>query len=350
MMLPIGIAIIKQLKDNPQTIEDENRVFGKILMLGIAYSASIGGIATLIGTPPNLVLAGIVQELYGIEITFSKWMMFGMPISIMLLLFCWRYLASYTSFFKQQSFPGGKKEIKKQLEKLGPVGYEEKTVLVVFAATAFAWISRSFILEKFIPGIDDTIIAVVAGIALFILPARKENKRAIVTWEEAVQLPWGILLLFGGGLAIAQGFKTTGLANWIGGQLALLHGVPLLILLLVLVATVNFMTEITSNLATTAMLLPVLASMALTVNVHPYILMVGATVAASCAFMLPVATPPNAVVFGSGYLIIPDMVRAGIFMNILSIILLTLIVFFLLPYLWGFNPDVFPVDWVSKEN
>lgn len=350
MMLPIGLAIIKQLRDNPQTIEDENRAFGKILMLGIAYSASIGGIATLIGTPPNLVLAGIVQELYGIEITFSKWIMFGLPISVMLLLLCWRYLAGYTRFFQQQSFPGGKKEIKRQLEKLGRIGYEEKAVLIVFAAAAFAWISRSFLLEKLIPGIDDTIIAVVAGVALFILPARKGSKRAIVTWEEAVQLPWGILLLFGGGLAIAQGFKATGLADWIGGQLVLLHGVPLLILLLALVATVNFLTEITSNLATTAMLLPVLASMALTVNVHPYILMVGATAAASCAFMLPVATPPNAVVFGSGYLSIPDMVRAGIFMNILSIILLTLIVFFLLPYLWGFTPNTYPADWVSKGN
>ena len=350
MMLPIGLAIIKQLKDNPQTIEDENRAFGKILMLGIAYSASIGGIATLIGTPPNLVLAGIVQELYGIEITFSKWIMFGLPISILLLLLCWKYLASYTRFFKQQSFPGGQQEIKKQLEKLGRIGYEEKTVLIVFAATAFAWISRSFLLERLIPGIDDTIIAVIAGVVLFLLPARKGSKRAIVTWEEAVQLPWGILLLFGGGLAIAQGFKATGLATWIGGQLALLHGVPLFILLLVLLAAVNFLTEITSNLATTAMLLPVLASMALTVNVHPYVLMVGATVAASCAFMLPVATPPNAVVFGSGYLTIPDMVRAGIFMNLLSIILLTLIVFFLLPYLWEFNPNVFPVDWKSQGN
>jgi sodium-dependent dicarboxylate transporter 2/3/5 len=350
MMLPIGMAIIKQLKDNPETIEDENRVFGKILMLGIAYSASIGGIATLIGTPPNLVLAGIVQELYGIEITFAKWIMFGLPISVLLLLVCWKYLTSYTRFFTQQSFPGGKKEIKKQLQKLGKIGFEEKTVLLVFGATAFAWITRSFLLEKFIPGLDDTIIAVFAGIVLFILPARKGSKRAIITWEEAVKLPWGILLLFGGGLAIAQGFKISGLAEWIGGQLVLLNNVPLFLLLIVLIAAVNFLTEITSNLATTAMLLPVLASLALTVNVHPYILMVGATVAASCAFMLPVATPPNAVVFGSGYLKIPDMVRAGVFMNVFSIILLTLIVFFLLPYLWEFDPNIFPMHWTNRGN
>ncbi len=347
MMLPIGMAIVKQLKDNPDTIEDENLIFGKALMLSIAYSASIGGIATLIGTPPNLVLAGIVLELYGVEITFSKWIMFGLPISILLLLICWKYLTSYAFTFKQKSFPGGKAEIKKQLKSLGKISHEEKTVLILFALTAFAWISRSFLLKKFIPNIDDTIIAVAAGVALFLLPAAK-GKRAIVTWKEVVQLPWGILLLFGGGLAIAQGFKDTGLAEWIGGQLILLHGVPLIVLLLVLVAAVNFLTEITSNLATTAMILPVIASLALTIGVHPYILMVGATVAASCAFMLPVATPPNAVVFGSGYLKIPDMVRTGVWMNILSILLLSLIVYFLLPYLWDFMPGIYPVEWSGK--
>lgn len=348
MMLPIGMAIVKQLKDNPDTIEDENEIFGKTLMLGIAYSASIGGIATLIGTPPNLVLAGIVQELYGIEITFSKWIMFGLPISVLLLFICWKYLTSYAFTFQQKSFPGGKAEINRQLKALGKISYEEKSVLIIFALTAFAWISRSFLLQNFIPNIDDTIIAVVAGVALFLVPAANGKKRALVNWEEAVKLPWGILLLFGGGLAIAQGFKDTGLAEWIGGQLVSLHGVPLFVLLLVLVAAVNFLTEITSNLATTAMLLPVIASLALTVNVHPYILMVGCTVAASCAFMLPVATPPNAVVFGSGYLKIPDMVRTGVWMNFLSIFLLTLIIFFLLPYLWEFAPDVFPVEWTNN--
>ncbi len=347
MMLPIGIAIIKQLRDNPRTIANENKVFGKLLMLGIAYSASIGGIATLIGTPPNLVLAGIVREVYGIEITFSQWIGFGLPISLLLLLICWKYLTSFTTSFEQQSFPGGRQEIRRQLDKLGKIGYEEKTVLVVFSLTALCWITRSFFLERFIPGIDDTIIAVAAGLLLFMLPARRGSGRAIVNWDEAVQLPWGILLLFGGGLAIAQGFKTTGLAEWMAGQLVALEGIPLLLLLLALVASVNFLTEITSNLATTAMLLPVLASLALTVNVHPYVLMVGATVAASCAFMLPVATPPNAVVFGSGYLTIPDMVRAGIFMNVVSIVLVTLLVYFVLPYLWGFDPTVFPLDWTT---
>ena len=349
MMLPIGMAIVTQLKDNPLTVENETEIFGKALMLAIAYSASIGGISTLIGTPPNLVLAGIVEELYKVEISFSQWIIFGLPISILLLFICWKYLTTHAFSFKQKSFPGGRAEIKKQLNNLGKISFEEKTVLVVFAVTAFAWISRSFLLSKYIPNIDDTIIAVIAGIVLFLLPAAKEKNRKIINWKEAVKLPWGILLLFGGGLALAKGFKTSGLAAWIGGQMTLLEGVALIILLLVLIAAVNFLTEITSNLATTAMILPILAPLALAIEVHPYMLMVGATVAASCAFMLPVATPPNAVVFGSGYLKIPDMVKAGIWMNIISIFILTLIVYFLLPFFWGVDPGVFPLEWIKNN-
>lgn len=345
MMLPIGMAIITQLRDNPDTEENENRIFGKALMLAIAYSASIGGVATLIGTPPNLVLAGIVEELYGIEITFSQWIVFGLPISAGLLMICWYYLTNYAYQFKMKSFPGGKQEIERQLKALGDISYEEKIVLTVFALTAIAWISRSFLIAKFIPGIDDTIIAIIAGITLFIIPASKEKKRPILEWKEAVQLPWGILLLFGGGLALAAGFKESGLAVWIGSQMTLLSGMTLILLLFILIASINFLTEITSNLATTAMMLPILAPMALAIDVHPYLLMIGATTAASCAFMLPVATPPNAVVFGSGYLKIPDMVKAGIWMNIISILLLTLITYFGLPALWGFDPAIFPSEW-----
>ena len=339
MMLPIGMSIISQLMDNPKTVENENQNFGKALMLAIAYSASIGGMATLIGTPPNLVLATIVQETYGIEITFSKWFMFGLPISLILLAICWKYLTEIAFTFKQKKFPGGRNEINKQLKSLGKLSYEEKMVLLIFVGTAFAWITRSFLLQKLIPNLDDTIIAVIAGILLFILPASKSKNRKLINWEEAVKLPWGILLLFGGGLALAQGFKTSGLAEWIGGQLTLLEGASIFILLLFLIALVNFLTEITSNLATTAMILPILAPLSLVLDVNPLILMVGATVAASCAFMLPVATPPNAVVFGSGYLRIPDMAKTGVWMNLFSIIFLTIMVYFLLPILWGFNPN-----------
>ncbi len=345
MMLPIGLAIIAQLKDNPDTIEDENKVFGKILMLAIAYSASIGGIATLIGTPPNLVLAGILEELYDVEITFTSWIMIGLPISILLLFISWKYLTNYSFKIKQDKFPGGIEEIKRQLKLLGKIKYEEKLVLVVFSITAFLWITRSFLFGKLIPGLDDTIIAIASGVMLFVLPASKGKGRALLTWEEGVKLPWGIILLFGGGLALAQGFKISGLAEWIGNQMNLLEGIQLFLILLILVAAINFLTEITSNIATTAMMLPILAPMALTLNVHPYILMVGATLAASCAFMLPVATPPNAVVFGSGYIKIADMVKTGLWMNLISVIIISIIVYFLLPVIWNFEVFSFPIDW-----
>ena len=343
MMLPIGLAIIKQLRDNPDTIEDENQTFGKALMLAIAYSASIGGLATLIGTPPNLVLAGVVLDTYGYEITFMQWFVFGLPISIVLLFICWKYLTSYAFTFKQKSFPGGKQEIKRLLSNLGKIGYEEKVVTMVFALTAFCWITRSFLLQRILPGLDDTIIAIFFAIVLFLIPAKKKREQ-LINWEEAVQMPWGIILLFGGGMALAKGFEETGLANWIGSQMTSLSGLPTLMLILVLIAAVNFLTEITSNLATTAMLLPVLAPMALSIDVHPFVLMVGAAVAASCAFMLPVATPPNAVVFGSGYLRIPDMVRKGFFMNIVSIIVLTFFVYYMLPFIWEIAIEGFPQD------
>ncbi len=340
MMLPIGMAIVAQLRDNPDTVEDENLIFGKALMLAIAYSASIGGVSTLIGTPPNLVLAGVVEETYGYEITFAEWFKFGFPISVVLLFICWKYLTNFAFKFKQKTFPGGRTEIKKQLNELGKISYEEKLIAAVFALTAVAWITRSYLLKPLIPAIDDTIIAMISAIVIFLLPTKNKERR-LLNWAEAVKLPWGILLLFGGGMALASGFKDSGLALWIGSQMTLLEGVSLLLLIFILIAAVNFLTEITSNLATTAMLLPILYPMAKTIDVHPFVLMVSATVAASCAFMLPVATPPNAVVFGSGYLRIPDMVKAGIWMNLISIILLTLFVYFLLPFLWGFDPGVY---------
>ncbi|MCP9198902.1 SLC13 family permease [Gramella sp. GC03-9] len=349
MMLPIGTAIISQLKDNPETAKDENALFGKALMLAIAYSASVGGIATLIGTPPNLVLAGIVQELYGIEISFLKWLMLGLPISVCLLFICWNYLTRKAFNFENSKFPGGRKEISRLLLELGRMSLQEKRVLIVFGFTAFCWISRSYLIQPFLPFIDDTIIAITAAVLLFVIPSGKP-KRNLITWDEAVKIPWGIILLFGGGMALAKGFSDSGLAIWIGEQLVNLENLPLFLLVLVLIAAVNFLTEVTSNLATTAMLLPILASMAVALNLHPYYLMVGATLAASCAFMLPVATPPNAVVFGSGHLRIPDMIRTGIWMNIISIILLSLIVYFALPVLWDFDPKVIPERFNLSEN
>lgn len=333
MILPMGMAIVTQLSDNPNTIKNENTLFGKALMLAIAYSASIGGMATLIGTPTNLVLAGVVQTTFGVEITFSQWFVFGFPIALILLFVCWKYLTRFAFTFEQKSFPGGREEINAQLKSLGKMSFEEKLVLIVFLTTALAWISRSFFLVKFIPAIDDTIISICCAVLLFVIPTSKK-KQSLLSWEDAVKLPWGIVLLFGGGLALASGFESSGLATYIGGQLIALQSVPFILLLLILITVVNFLTEITSNIATTAMLLPVLISLAPVLGVHPYYLMIGATVAASCAFMLPVATPPNAVVFGSGYLNMDDMVKKGIWMNLISIIILTAFVYFMLPLIW----------------
>ena len=335
MILPVGMAIVKQLKDNPNTLENENSIFAKALMLAIAYSASIGGMATLIGTPPNTVLAGVIEETYGIKISLEQWFSFGFPISVLFLFLAWIYLTRFAFKFKQKKFPGGKNEINKQLKALGTISYEEKLVFYVFFGTAFAWITRSRILQLINPSIDDTIIAVVAAILLFILPSRKDNSR-LLKWTDVAKLPWDILLLFGGGMALAVGFQTSGLALWMGEQLKALDTVSLIVLLLIVIASINFITEITSNLATTALMLPVLASLANAIDVHPFFLLVGATVAASCAFMLPVATPPNAIVFGSGYLKIEDMLKKGLLMNIISIFILTLMVYYILPRLWDF--------------
>ena len=334
MMLPIGLAIVAQFRDHPDTPENEHEEFGKMLMLAIAYSASLGGMATLIGTPPNLVLAGIVKELYEVEINFLDWMLFAFPLSVLLLFICWVYLTRYAVKLEAAHFTGGVEEIKRQRKLLGIMSSNEKRVLIVFVLTAFAWMTRSFLFSPIIPAIDDTLIALIAGILLFVIPS-SEEKGGVLEWDDAKKIPWGILLLFGGGLAIAQGFKDTGLAKWLAEQLTQLDFLPLLVMTLVLVAVINFLTEVTSNLATTAMILPVLAPLAAAMGVHPYIFMVSATLAASCAFMLPVATPPNAVVFGSGYVSMSSMIRAGLGLNLISILLVTFWVFYLLPYFWA---------------
>src|SRR5690606_37282099 len=247
MMLPIGMAIISVLKDNLSTPEHEQRLFGKALMLAIAYSASIGGIATLIGTPPNLIFAGVVEEFYGIEIGFMDWMLIGLPVSLLLLFICWIYLTRFAYRFGNAELPGGTALIKKLLKDLGKISGQEKRVLAVFVVTALLWITRSFLIQPFLPAIDDTIIAIAAGVVLFVIPAGKKGEdapsRALVTWDEAVKLPWGIILLFGGGMALAQGFEVTGLAVWIGTQLSSLQYLPLFLLILLLVAAVNFLTE-----------------------------------------------------------------------------------------------------------
>lgn len=327
MMLPIGLAIIKQVKTNTKD-------FGVALMLSIAFSASIGGVATLIGTPPNLILAANIQEKFQIELGFLEWMQIGLPFSMLLLTICWVYLTQIA--FNFSSEPNQSiTTVKEELKNLGAMTVEEKRVLTIFILTAFAWLSRSY-LQNFIPQLNDSMIALGAMFLLFFIPS-KDKAHKLISWKEAEQLPWGILLLFGGGISIANGFSSSGLASWLGSQLNLLEHVGLFMLLLCIVASVNFLTEITSNLATTSIILPILIPLAYILDVHPYILMIGATIAASCAFMLPVATPPNAIVFGSGVFKMYDMIKIGFWLNIISIMLLTLITYYLVPIVFDLS-------------
>ena len=344
MILPVGLAIISQLKDDPNTKENENEIFGKSLMIAIAYSASIGGMATLIGTPPNMVLAGVVEESYGIKLNMFDWMKFGVPLSSFLLIICWFYLTKIAFKFKNEEFSAGRDEILRQIKKLGNFSNEEIKVLIVFTLTALGWIFRGSI-ETIFPMIDDTIIAIFFAVTLFIIPTKnKKVKSKLLVWEDTVKLPWGILILFGGGMAIASAFGKSGLALWIADLLQNLDNVSLFLIILIIVTSINLLTEVTSNMATTAMLLPVLVTIALAIEVHPYFLLVSATLAASCAFMLPISTPPNAVVFGSGFLKIEDMFKKGIWMNLLSIITITLVVYFTLPYVFEMTAELIPIS------
>lgn len=354
MMVPIGLAIIYQvsdaLKDDPSIdTSKENFGFGKALMLGIAYSASLGGIATLIGTPPNTLLAGAVNEIYGIEITFAQWMLFGVPLAWTFILITWVYLVKVAYPQKLKHLPGGNEVIRKQKTDLGAASYEEKAVFIVFVSVAIAWISRSFVLDAFAPNLEitDAMVGLIAALILFIVPSKNRQGDHLLDWATAVKLPWGILLLFGGGLAIAAGFTNSGLSEWIGSQLTALQGVPVLVVVLVVATLVLFLTEITSNTATASMMFPIMASLAVALGVHPYALLVTAGVAASCAFMLPVATPPNAVVFGSGYLRIPDMAKAGFWLNIIGIFLVGLSVFYFLPLVWDIDLMSIPEEFLK---
>ncbi|MCH1485421.1 MAG: SLC13 family permease [Flavobacteriaceae bacterium] len=344
MILPVGLAIISQLKDDPNTKENENEIFGKSLMIAIAYSASIGGMATLIGTPPNMVLAGVVEESYGIKLNMFDWMKFGVPLSSFLLMICWVYLTKIAFKFKNEEFSAGRDEILRQIKKLGSFSNEEIKVLIVFTLTALGWISRGSI-EKIFPLIDDTIIAIFFAVILFIIPtSNNKSDKTILVWDDTVKLPWGILILFGGGMAIASAFGKSGLALWIADLLQNLNGIPLFLIILIIVTSINLLTEVTSNMATTAMLLPVLVTIALAIEIHPYFLLVSATLAASCAFMLPISTPPNAVVFSSGFLKIEDMFKKGIWMNMISIITITIVVYYTLPYVFEMTAMLYPVN------
>jgi sodium-dependent dicarboxylate transporter 2/3/5 len=350
MMLPIALAVAMNVESlcagegqSPREADREKN-FGILLMLGIAYSASIGGIGTLIGTPPNLVFAAAVSKMYGRTVDFATWTALGIPLVVVFLPLAWLYLTGVVYPLSHRKVPGAREIISKQLRELGPPSRGERVVLVVFVLTALCWVfrARKTVFDLQVPGLDmlfpkihDATIAVMAALCLFAFPVDWKRKRFGLNWEWAVKIPWGTLLLFGGGLALAEGFQSSGLSLWIGNRVLGLQALPPLLVLLVVIAGVAALTEFTSNTATTAMLMPTLGALAVGMGQHPYFLMLAACVAASLAFMLPVATPPNAVVYGSGMVRIPQMVKAGIWMNLLGILVWTTLMYTLAVRLFG---------------
>ncbi|MBN2543793.1 DASS family sodium-coupled anion symporter [bacterium] len=342
MMVPIGMAVIQHFK--PAHLgENEKFSFGIALMLGLAYASSIGGIGTLIGTPPNLVLANTLEKMYGKTLGFMEWLIVGVPIVIVMLPLTWLWLTRVMFKCKCEDLAEEDGLIKEKIKELGRMSRGEIITLIVFVFTGLCWVFRgtknigSLVipgLDKIIPGIADSTIAMFGALLLFLIPVKLSERKFVMDWEHAKKLPWGILLLFGGGLSLANGFQVSGLAGWLGSQVQLLSNTPEIVLLMIVVTLIVFLTEMTSNTATTAMVLPILGSIAVGLGKEPLILLAPAAIAASCAFMLPVATPPNAIIFGSGYITIPQMSKTGFGLNILSIIVITLITYFILiPFL-----------------
>jgi len=341
MMVTIGAAVINQskalLQAQGQYKADEPFQFGTALMLGIAYSASIGGVATLIGTPPNAILAGIVEKTYGINIGFAEWLMFGLPLSATMLALTWFYLTHVMFRHGMTTLPGGKQSIEQGLRQLGPMRREEKQVLLVFTAVAAGWILRGLLNIDALRLVTDSSIAIAGALLLFLIPVDVRQRQFLLDWQSAVKIPWDIIILFGGGFALAEGFNVSGLTVWIAGQLTVLEGMPPVVLIAMIVLVVIFLTEVTSNTATATLLLPIMGALAVAMQIHPLTTMVAAAIAASYAFMLPVATPPNAIVFSSRQITIPQMARAGLALNLLGVVLITLFVLFALPYVFGID-------------
>jgi solute carrier family 13 (sodium-dependent dicarboxylate transporter), member 2/3/5 len=340
MMLPIGLSVVGLVQpgegNRGRPVESN---FALALMLGIAYAASIGGLGTLIGTPPNALLAGFMSESYGIEIGFARWMGVGLPLVALTLPASWLVLTRLVYPVRIQEIPGGRETIHNEYRALGRISAAEKTVAAVFLATAALWISRP-LLERWVPGLHDAAIAMGAALALFVLPAG-DGRHRLMDWATAETVPWGVLLLFGGGLSLASAVQSSGLAEAIGRAVAGL-GLPVLGMVLVVVAVIIFLTELTSNTATAAAFLPLVASVAIGLGENPLLLAVPAALAASCAFMMPVATPPNAIVYGSGYVTIPQMVRAGFWLNLLFVLVLTTLAYTLLLVVFGVELGVVP--------
>lgn len=345
MMVPIALAIVSQIE--ALAAGKSSGELGKVLMLGIAWSASIGGMATLVGTPTNLIFTGYVNEVYQYDFSFSQWFVFGFPVSLLLLFTSWLILTFVSFPLKKVNASESKAEIQKQLRNLGPVSVEELSVMIVFGLVAVGWMMSSWLKSNFFPQLHDSSIAILGAASLFLIPSSRKGV-PLMDWETAVRLPWGILLLFGGAFAIAFGFESSGLAAWLADQLSGLNGVPYFFILMVIIGFVNFLTEITQNMATCTLMMPVLASLAPAIDVHPFPLMAATCMASSCAFMLPFATAPNVIVFGSGQLEMKDMIRAGIWMNLVSILVIVLYTYLIIPVLWDMDMTQFPIDLLGQ--
>lgn len=334
IMVPIGVSVIGLMHDRSRSICPG---LAPCLMLGIAYASSIGGVGTLVGTPPNMVLAGFVENTYGITIGFGRWMLFALPFVVVFLVISWLVMTRWIFALPSDGLPGGRELIRDQLRQLGPMSPGERLIGMVMGLTALAWIIREPVtnwswLVGHVPAIgriDDTMIAIVAAVSLFVIPVNARpgqagGRTSLLTWEIAEKLPWGVLILFGGGLSLAAGVTSSGLSEWIGSQVAGLTNVPLWALVGLVAVVVIFLTELTSNVATATAFLPVLGGVALGMGLDPLVILLPAGLAASCAFMLPVATPPNAIVFASGKLSLHQMARTGLWLNLIGVVLITM--------------------------
>lgn len=324
MMLPVGLSMIKMAHASSQ---DD---FGKAVLLAIAYSASIGGIATLIGTPPNALLAAYLAKTYQIQISFADWMLLGVPLASLMLLICWLWLCKI--HFRLPAVSQGQSNLPQALQALGPLRPSESRVLLVFSLAACCWISQQWLANVTALPLNDTMIALIAAVLLFVVSGDQPQQR-LLEWQDSQQLPWGVLLLFGGGLSMAEQIQQTGVADLLAQQLCLLQGISPLLILLAVTTLIIFLTEVTSNTATAAAFLPLLGPVAVSMQLSPLYLVVPAALAASFAFMMPVATPPNAIVFASGKLQIKDMVKAGLVLNIVGIVVIAAVSHWLAPLL-----------------
>ena len=333
MLLPIVLSVLGTIRDNVTDLSaKEVSDFEIAMLLGLAYAASIGGLATLVGTPPNALLIGYLREQYAIDISFARWMTVGIPVTFVMLPAAWLLLTRVLHPVRVPASAAVRAHLHELREHLGPMAVPEKRIAVLFVALILAWMFRKPVTDFFgIDGVSDAGIVMTVAVLLFVLPSGSGEQGRLMRWEDAVRLPWGVLILFGGGLSLAAAVDATGLAQWLGESLAPLNALGIVALVLGAVTMVIFLTELTSNLATTATLLPVMGAIAVQAGLPPLYLTVPITIAASCAFMLPVATPPNAIVFATGRITIPQMVRAGIALNLLGICLVTLVALYLAP-------------------